>query len=304
MNLQSPVIDYSIRDIIKYRALYWLESEDFFYLTQIPDKFEPFLVKPNYYCFGMITQGSLEININNTYHNVSRDSLMVYRPGQVFKVTRIAENTKGTFVLFTKKFLNYLNENIFSVKKNSFLSQGVSSVFQLSINDHHKILSAFKEIFALLRHCSKTNWELIARNLTSALIYETDTILSSYFNTNEIASVQEDDLFNRFNNLISDHFKKSKKLAFYTSKLCVSADCLYATVKKVTGKPPMALINHHVILEAKYLVIHTVKTCSEIAYYLNFSDPFAFSKYFKRHTGLSPLQYRKQNGVLASLPEN
>jgi AraC-like DNA-binding protein len=30
---------------------------------------------------------------------------------------------------------------------------------------------------------------------------------------------------------------------------------------------------------------------------LNFSDPFVFSKYFKKHTGLSPKHYRNQLAV-------
>jgi AraC-like DNA-binding protein len=291
----QTVQNYSIKDIIHYRELSWSESEEFLFLTKVPEKFEPFFVNPTYYCVGMITQGKLEIDISNVSHNLSPNSLMVYRPGQIFKVTDIGENTSGAFVLFTKKFLDNLNENIFSVKSHSFLSQGIKSFIELADHDKEKILNTFKGIFALLSHLSTSNWELIARNLTSALIYEIDDILNAYIDHTNIIINKDEELFYRFNHLIIDHFKTNRDLAFYAAKLCVSSNYLYAAVKKISGSSPSVLINHRVISEARYLVSYTVKTFGEIAYHLNFSDPFTFSKYFKKHTGYSPLQYRKSD---------
>jgi hypothetical protein len=46
--LSMPVQQYSIRDIIDYRALPWAASEEFLFLTEIPLKFEPFAVESTY----------------------------------------------------------------------------------------------------------------------------------------------------------------------------------------------------------------------------------------------------------------
>jgi AraC family transcriptional activator of pobA len=43
-----PMQQYSIRDIIDYRALPWAASEEFLFLTEIPLKFEPFAVESTY----------------------------------------------------------------------------------------------------------------------------------------------------------------------------------------------------------------------------------------------------------------
>jgi len=301
--MQSQIIDYSIRDIIDYRALSWSESEEFFFLTKVPVKFEPFSVNPTYYCFGMITQGNLKIEIDHQPYNLSPNSLMIYRPGQVWKVISISENTKGMFVLFTKKFLDYLNENIFSVQSRSFLSQGIKTVVELSTNDRNSIRNTFQEIFSLLQHLSSPNWELIARNLTSALVYETDTILKDYIEINKAIVNKDNEIFVRFKNLMTNHFKENKQLSFYASKLCISTNYLYVLVKKVSGKNPTQLINQQVIDEAKYQICQTSGNFSEIAYLLNFSDPFTFSKFFKKHTGYSPSQYRKQAAAVNLIEE-
>ncbi len=295
--MPSQIIKYTIRDIIHYRQLSWSESEEFLFLTQIPEKFEPFFVNPTYYCIGMVTHGSLEISIGNRSYVLSTHSLMVYRPGQIFKVTQIGKETSGVFVLFTRKFLDNLNENIFSVKRRSFLSQGIKSVIELSDHDKEKILNTFQGVFALLSNLSKPNWELIARNLTSALIYEADDILNAYIDPAQIIINKEEEIFYRFNDLVMHHFQTNRNLSFYASELCVTVDYLYAAVKKTSGSSPTVLINNRVISEAKYLVNYSVISFSEIADQLNFCDPYTFSKYFKKLTGYSPSRYRKMSGV-------
>ncbi|GLU52054.1 helix-turn-helix domain-containing protein [Dyadobacter frigoris] len=293
--IESKAIpEYGIRDIINYRAIDWSESEDFFYLTNIPSKFEPYFVQPNYYCVGMITTGSLKISISGQVHSLTTNSLMIYRPGQTFKVVSIAEKTQGTFILFTKKFLEYLNENIFSVRNKSFLSNGISSMIELTQQDSSRVSALFQEIFYLLQSLSKTNWELIARNLTSALLYETDNLLGPYTRQGNVTSTEGDNLASAFNNLVMKYFKTSRSLTFYATKLGITTSTLYVEIKKKLGESPSALIAHRVISEASYLITHTSRTFSEIGYLLNFTDPFTFSKYFKKHTGLSPKQYRKQ----------
>ena len=46
------------------------------------------------------------------------------------------------------------------------------------------------------------------------------------------------------------------------------------------------------ILEIKRLLVHTNLSVTEIAVRLNFPDQSYFAKFFKRETGVSPLQYR------------
>lgn len=49
--------------------------------------------------------------------------------------------------------------------------------------------------------------------------------------------------------------------------------------------------------KAKEELLLTDKRVKEIAYELKFSDEFYFSRFFKRHTGLSPRSYRLKNRV-------
>lgn len=292
--LHTPIKDYSITDIIKYRALPWSVSEEVLCLTEVPEKFEPYFVETNYYCFGMITSGRLDIAINDEREVLTRDSLLVYRPGQFFKVHQLEKNSKGFFILFSRKFLDNLDENIFSVKAHSFLSQSVNSFITLSHEDSKLLLNTFKTIFSMLKSVNKPDWELIARNLLSALLYETNASLKKYVDTIPEKSFEHHVLLERFMKLVRLHFQQERKIIFYSEMLSITSGHLQTAIKKISGKNPSTIIAQQVIKEAKALMAETTFSISEIAYKLSFSDPFTFSKFFKKHSGITPTLFRSQ----------
>jgi AraC-like DNA-binding protein len=60
----------------------------------------------------------------------------------------------------------------------------------------------------------------------------------------------------------------------------------------LTGKTSSQIIKAKQVLEIKRLLVHTNLSVTEIAGQLNFPDQSYFTRFFKRETGISPLQYR------------
>lgn len=63
--------------------------------------------------------------------------------------------------------------------------------------------------------------------------------------------------------------------------------------KKYYGTSPYDYLMRRRIEEACLMLRHTAFSVKEIASRLNFADPYYFSNYFKRKTGLAPLAYRR-----------
>ena len=73
----------------------------------------------------------------------------------------------------------------------------------------------------------------------------------------------------------------------------VSAKHLSEIVKSATGLTALHYIHERVIQEAEYLLVYTLLSIKEIAFTLQFDDPSHFSRFFKKHKQLSPIEFRK-----------
>ena len=61
--------------------------------------------------------------------------------------------------------------------------------------------------------------------------------------------------------------------------------------KKIAEDTAKNLLNDLVILEAKRCLQYEKMRINEVAYHLGFSDPYYFSRFFKKHTLKSPSKY-------------
>ena len=100
-----------------------------------------------------------------------------------------------------------------------------------------------------------------------------------------------------FQQLLEKHFIEERELPFYASQLYLSPDAFSKKLKKLLGKTPTKLLQERLVLEAKKQLHLTYKSIKEIAFDLNFDDEFYFSRFFKKHVGLSPKHFREKVGI-------
>ena len=97
----------------------------------------------------------------------------------------------------------------------------------------------------------------------------------------------------RFLHAVDLHFRDHWTIARYADEVGVSPDRLNATVRRTTGRSPLALIHGRLMREAEALLDDSSLQISEIAEELGFSDPAYFSRFYKRLSGHSPNMQRR-----------
>lgn len=124
--------------------------------------------------------------------------------------------------------------------------------------------------------------------------------LCSIFNRKVVqggeASGHKIDIFVKLITLISDHYPKERSVSFYADRLCLSPKYLSSMVKGICGYTVQDLVFKAIIRRAIFLMTSTSKTIQEISDELNFPNASAFGTFFKKHTGLSPKNYRISSG--------
>ena len=100
------------------------------------------------------------------------------------------------------------------------------------------------------------------------------------------------DVAKKFKILLEQKNLKQLKVNDYAKMLNVSAGHLSDLVKDHFGKTPSDLIQERMLLEIQRILLHSNDSIKEIANTLNFEDPSYFTRFFKKHTGQSPQDYR------------
>ena len=96
----------------------------------------------------------------------------------------------------------------------------------------------------------------------------------------------------KFIDLLDKYHQQERSVEFYAEKLFITPKYLSTVIKRTSGYNATNWINRYVILEAQSLLKYSDKSIQEIADCLNFSNASFFGKYFKRHTGMTPGEYK------------
>jgi AraC family transcriptional activator of pobA len=100
------------------------------------------------------------------------------------------------------------------------------------------------------------------------------------------------ELVARFRELIDDTYVDHLNLDEYCGRLGVTPSRLNRACRTVAGMSPLGLVQDRLLLEAKRMLTFTGANISEIGFALGFGDPAYFSRFFSRHAGLSPQEFR------------
>jgi AraC family transcriptional regulator, transcriptional activator of pobA len=93
--------------------------------------------------------------------------------------------------------------------------------------------------------------------------------------------------------LIIKNAEFQKSIPEFAEELNITPVHLNRICNAVAGKSAIELVHQNLISEAKKYLLHTSYSVSEIAYLLKFEYPNYFAKLFKKHTGLSPVEFRR-----------
>ena len=106
------------------------------------------------------------------------------------------------------------------------------------------------------------------------------------------STTRQTDLFHRFVALVHEHCTREREVTFYADKLCISTRYLSTIVRNISHSSAKEFIDRSVVLEIKVLLQSTDLSVQEIAYRLRFPDQSYLGRFFKKHTGESPTEFR------------
>lgn len=237
-------------------------------------------------------EGEIEASVNLNHITVNKNDIITLMPGSIFQINDLNGDLKIYFVGFSSK---YVENN----DKAKILLDAIYSTLgkpKISLSDKGAMMT--EKYFKLLIDIYEMSDEKLKLEIADNIFADTHKGISLIYkkktDNENITSSKSEQLCKAFTQLVMQHYNDNRNVAWYAEKLGITHAHLCSIVKQSTGKTCADIISSMVIMDAKSQLKSTQQSIQAISDSLNFANMSFFGKYFKRHVGMSPLEYRNK----------
>ena len=236
-------------------------------------------------------EGAATFSIDNKSYALKTGDVVFSKPGQIRAWETESHSLDGLALIFEEEFLlSFFNDSLFIQNLSYFSTERETSVINISeIKQRTNYL--LQNIVAEIN-----SYESKDKHILRALLYEILMLLDREYRKQNTGRKETEKTTNRHANsfigLVNNDFKQHHDTGYYADKLCITPNYLNEIVKRATGINAKLYIQNKILSEAKKMLSYTNLSISEIAENLNFDSSSYFIRFFRKHTGSTPLHYR------------
>lgn len=210
---------------------------------------------------------------------------------------------KGDVIIFTEEFFCLRESDCRYLRRTPvFHGAGGSPLLRLDKTR----LQPFQALAQAIRKECQENvdniqHEFLKNILHNFLLLAERETQKLFRNEGGVVPAPDQELTMTFREMLEMRFRALKNVNAYCKALGVTEKKLAGATSRALGKSPKECIDARVVLEAKRLLCHDCQSIKSIAFDLGFEEATNFAKFFRKHTGSTPLDFR--NGFLRGRQE-
>ncbi len=248
--------------------------------------------RENCYAFCWVQGEAYSIEINKKRHHNIANSVFFLQPDLEWKIVKKDSCASSGYVLYIPKPMmeNPTFKNLHITEICLFSKDEIPKI-NLAPGIEKRILAIIEMLDELVSTNLKNKEEAILSLLKALFVYCDGkcNIKSVITEKNNLKSA----LVIKFKKCIDQQITRYHEVGQYAQMLNVSDKYLNDCVKKTLGVNAKYLIDEQLIMRSRHNLKFSSKSIKEISFDLGFSSPDYFSFFFKKQTGISPSQLRK-----------
>lgn len=253
-------------------------------------------VRRKFYTAILLTSGDVKETIGDKTYCFGKNTLYFIADSQLHSIHQWSDDVKGYHCIFDAEYFLLCLKNQVKLSKYPFFQTTQSPCIDLSTEECSVIESLLMKMSMEFSERKTVNDDLLVRLYLNVFLIEAERIYQRKTTTDVGALTRKEQLVAKFKSLVLEHLKDVKQVSEYAERLHVHPHYLSDTVKEILGVSAIEFVNRQVIAEAKARLIQTDDSVVEVAEFLSFNDQSYFTRFFKKHTGLTPTQFREKHG--------
>ena len=241
-----------------------------------------------FHCFIYITKGEGAHFIDFNHYPVQEGSCIFVNKHQV-QAFDFKSRPEGYLILFTDEFIDVIRTNI---RTPLFLPTQLITTYLPTFTLTSALkLSCESLLLEINNEQERTAADpLVMQLLFAALMLKINREKPGGYTQNlSEARIKK---FLQFMQLVEDRHSKTREASDYANAMHMTYKSLNEICKLASSQTAKQLIDAHTVLEAKRKLIVENPQVQTLAYALGFDEVTNFVKYFKKHTLLTPSQFK------------
>lgn len=243
----------------------------------------------------LVLEGEADLTVDHMPYKLIKGSFLTLMPSHTLRMIHVDEDFRGYLIAVSSSFMN--DYGLFRQKNTSMLRymeirKNPCAVFEPS--EAEVVRDQMLLVRSKIRQKDHYFYKEIMQNALAGLMLELGNIFSAKKEfTASPALSRKEDLLEQFLKLLFENCREQHGVAYYAERLFITPQYLSLILKTLTGKSANKWIDDALIMEARVLLKAPQATVQQVADLLHFSDQSTFGKFFKKHMGVSPMEYRK-----------
>ena len=243
----------------------------------------------------LVLEGEADLTVDHMPYKLIKGSFLTLMPSHTLRMIHVDEDFRGYLIAVSSSFMN--DYGLFRQKNTSMLRymeirKNPCAVFEPS--EAEVVRDQMLLVRSKIRQKDHYFYKEIMQNALAGLMLELGNIFSAKKEfTASPALSRKEDLLEQFLKLLFENCREQHGVAYYAERLFITPQYLSLILKTLSGKSANTWIDDALIMEARVLLKAPQATVQQVADLLHFSDQSTFGKFFKKHMGVSPMEYRK-----------
>lgn len=233
------------------------------------------------YQFLYVVSGKAHFYFDGVKEIVSAGNIVIYRPGESQRYWYCGNDKTEVF------WVHFTGSDV----KEFFEKYGITrEVHVVHIGESYEYKKIFQQMIKELKLCKEDYEQLLANHLHNLMITIHRSVNRKLEGRNQAMGNEIDEAIAYFHM----NYNKPINIEEYAKSIHMSVRWFIRNFKEHTKTTPAQYILSLRIINAKALLMQTDYDVKEIANIVGYENAFYFSRIFKKQTGLSPTEYRKQ----------
>lgn len=247
----------------------------------------------NFYTMVLITAGTARETIGHRSYTFEAGAIYFIPENTLHATEYWSPDIKGFHCIFDTDYFLLCLRNQVKLHHYPFFQPDKSPFLRLSAAAVGQITTLFSKMNTEYCRRKTMNDDLLVRLYLNVMLIELERLYAHQQQAKDTAIPRRQLLVAQFKKLVAQHYADKRRISDYAAMLFVTPGYLNDTIREQTGKSASYYIQEQLLLEAKAQLVQTEQTISQISLNLSFSDSSYFCRFFRKHTGSSPEQYRQ-----------